>query len=263
MIINSRSIVKLQAQLNRPSDNCRCNSWPMWPVKLYWLISCPEAFDAFRLLELFAVSCCACYTGETTFEVKTEIKTEADVSDDKPRPYLCTVCDKRFTRKDHLTRHRELHTGVMYTCSQCEKVFSSQNSLQHHMNIHTNKYKCSVCGKCCGTSQNLAEHRRRHSGDFSVLFAARDLQNHMTLLYTAEFTVERNHTNVTYVIRFLVRLHIWSITWESTRVTNHTNVHCVTKVLLSPAPCSYINVVYTVTVDHMNVLSVGNCLRQT
>ena len=37
------------------------------------------------------------------------IKTEADSNDvtehprdDKPRPYLCTVCDKRFTQRGHL-----------------------------------------------------------------------------------------------------------------------------------------------------------------
>jgi len=42
-----------------------------------------------------SISCCACYTGESAFEVKTE---EADSSDhiehprdDKPRLYLCTV----------------------------------------------------------------------------------------------------------------------------------------------------------------------------
>ena len=59
------------------------------------------------------VLCCACYIDDGSFEVKTEIKTEADVSDDKPRPYLCTVCDKQFTTKQGLTKHRELHTGVM------------------------------------------------------------------------------------------------------------------------------------------------------
>jgi len=59
--------------------------------------------------------------------------TEADSNDitehphdDRPRPYVCTVCDKRFTRKDHLTNHRNKHTGKnLYSCSQCEKRFLS------------------------------------------------------------------------------------------------------------------------------------------
>jgi len=101
----------------------------------------------------------------STFEVKIEIKTEADLTDDKPRPYLCTVCDKRFTRKENLTKHRELHTGVMYICSQCEKVFSYRSGLCKHMSIHTSKHECSVCGKRFATSCDLGVHRRSHSGE--------------------------------------------------------------------------------------------------
>ena len=40
-------------------------------------------------------------------------------------------------------------------------------------------------------------------------------------------------------------------------------IQCVTKASVSPATCSYINVVYTATEDRMAVLTVGNCLRQT
>jgi len=42
----------------------------------------------------------------------------------------------------------------------------------------------------------------------NVLFAANDLQHQVTLLSTAEFTVETNHTNVTCVTRHLVCLAI-------------------------------------------------------
>jgi len=38
----------------------------------------------------------------------------------------------------------------------------------------------------------------------NVLFVVNDLQHQVTLLFTAEFTVERNHTNVTSVTRHLV-----------------------------------------------------------
>ena len=49
-----------------------------------------------------------------TFEIKTEDITEHD---DMPRPYLCTVCDKRFVTKGHLYKHKQIHdTGtVSYT----------------------------------------------------------------------------------------------------------------------------------------------------
>ena len=55
------------------------------------------------------LSYCACYTGETGLEVKIEADSN-DVTehqhDDKPRPYLCTVCGKRFTKKDNLKHHK-------------------------------------------------------------------------------------------------------------------------------------------------------------
>ena len=69
----------------------------------------------------------------------------------------------------------------------------------------------------------------------NVLFVANDLHGLETLLDTAEFTVERNHTSV----------------------------HCVTNASLTPATCSIINVLCTATVDHVTVLTVGSCLRQT
>jgi len=54
-------------------------------------------------------------TGESSVEVKVE-------ADDKPRPYLCTVCDKRFTRKDHLKRHKLIHSREkLSSCTQGEK----------------------------------------------------------------------------------------------------------------------------------------------
>ena len=42
----------------------------------------------------------------------------------------------------------------------------------------------------------------------NVLFVANDLQHHITLLHTAEFTVERNRTNVRCVRRLLVSLAV-------------------------------------------------------
>ena len=96
---------------------------------------------------------CAYYTGESSIEVKTEADSN-DITehphDDQPRPYLCTVCDKRFALKDSLKRHKQLHSGInVYSCTQCEKCFSSQSALSCHKNIHTGKYKCTECGRCC------------------------------------------------------------------------------------------------------------------
>jgi len=101
-----------------------------------------------------------------------EMNTEADSNDitqhprdDKPRPYACTVCDKRFTLKDSLNRHRTLHTGEnSYSCTRCKKRFHSQSYLRRHMNVHSSKYKCSECGKCFQGNKDLTRHKLSHSG---------------------------------------------------------------------------------------------------
>ena len=85
----------------------------------------------------------------------------------------------------------------------------------------------------------------------------------MDLLRTVEFTVERNHTNVTCVRKYFVSLQICTITWESTREINRTSVHCVTNVSAGWANCSDINILYTATEDSMSVLTAARCLRQT
>ena len=73
------------------------------------------------------------------------MKTEADSNaitehphDDKSRPYLCTVCDKRYRTKGALTRHSFTHTG---------------------------KFKCTECGRCCKSNAELTVHSRIHSGE--------------------------------------------------------------------------------------------------
>jgi len=82
------------------------------------------------------------------------------------------------------------------------------------------------------TDEVIQERNRLH-----VLFAANDSQRLETLLDTAEFTVERNHTNVTGVTMLLVSLDIWTLTWEFTQFTVETN--------------------------HTIALTVGSCLRRT
>ena len=86
------------------------------------------------------VSCCVYYTGETSLEVNTEADSN-DITehpqDDKPRPYVCTVCDKRYTTKQYLNHHKISHTAVkLYSCTQCGKRFAHQKNLSKHMNIH-------------------------------------------------------------------------------------------------------------------------------
>ena len=105
----------------------------------------------------FIFACCELAGSSVEFEAEVnridkslpfEVETE-DISahEDSPRPYLYTVCDKRFTRKQYLNAHRHKRIRSVenvYSCSECEKSFSSQSGLSYHKNIHTDKYKCCL-----------------------------------------------------------------------------------------------------------------------
>jgi len=85
--------------------------------------------------------------------------------DDQPRPYSCTLCDKRYAIKDSLNHHKQIHNGgKIYPCTECDKEFPTQRYLRQHMNVHSAKYKCDVCGKGFRSTAKLTLHAQGHSG---------------------------------------------------------------------------------------------------
>jgi len=101
---------------------------------------------------------------EMNGEAVSNTVTKQHSHSDKPRPYLCTVCDKWFKTKEYLTIHRKSHNHEnFYPCTQCEKRFSTRSARSRHMNIHTEKYMCTECGRCCLNTNDLAMHARSHS----------------------------------------------------------------------------------------------------
>ena len=136
------------------------SSYMLWIYVQIYLLSC-QFTGSSKALEVAAESA----ERALPFEVKFEVDATECPSDDKTRPYLCTVCDRRFTTKRYLNIHRNSHTGKnLYSCTECDKHFSFRSSFIQHMNIHAGKYKCTECGKCCHSNYALALHRRSHSG---------------------------------------------------------------------------------------------------
>ncbi|KAJ8258237.1 hypothetical protein GJAV_G00194680, partial [Gymnothorax javanicus] len=63
------------------------------------------------------------------------------------KPFGCDVCDKRFTQRYHLMRHKRIHSGEKpYQCEGCQKTFSRTDRLLRH------RRQCQVGGMGVATS---------------------------------------------------------------------------------------------------------------
>lgn len=71
--------------------------------------------------------------------------------------FTCPHCHKTFTSRSNLERHARLHTGFKpYICAICQKAFSRKDHLSNHSAKHA--YKCGNCNKRYADKPNLATH---------------------------------------------------------------------------------------------------------
>ncbi|CAH1127829.1 unnamed protein product [Ceutorhynchus assimilis] len=87
------------------------------------------------------------------------------------KPYICTTCNKPFSRGEHLIRHLKLHQEVTdegeHKCSICESVFQRSDHLARHTKTHLmqdKRHVCLDCGKAFNRLDNLKTHQRIHTG---------------------------------------------------------------------------------------------------
>ncbi|XP_038140123.1 zinc finger protein 3-like [Cyprinodon tularosa] len=81
----------------------------------------------------------------------------------RDRPYICSVCEKRFSNCSHLAAHIRTHTGERpYMCDICRKTFITTSALNRHQTIHTEgkRYICAFCGKSFKWMESLGRHVR-------------------------------------------------------------------------------------------------------
>ncbi|XP_069611044.1 zinc finger protein 420-like [Ranitomeya imitator] len=104
------------------------------------------------------------------------------------KPFLCGHCGKCFSRKHHLETHQIIHTGEKpFSCLECGRRFAQKSVLNEHEKIHTGvrPFSCSECGKKFAQKSVLVEHQRTHTDDFTI-----DMKRH--LLLPPNYGVEDN-----------------------------------------------------------------------
>ena len=88
------------------------------------------------------------------------------------RKFKCDICpdDRSFKTKDELTKHMKYHYEPSYQCEVCQKSFYFKKCLNIHMRTHTGEkpYVCSTCGKRFSLKGNLKSHQTTHSDEKKI-----------------------------------------------------------------------------------------------
>ncbi|XP_050486669.1 zinc finger protein 525-like isoform X4 [Bombus huntii] len=101
-------------------------------------------------------------------EFKKEQHVMQHLKTHEAKQWECDVCNKMFTTKYFLKKHKRLHSGEMpYKCNICNKTFTFQQSYHKHRLYHKDDkpYTCTTCGRSFKELSTLHNHERIHTGE--------------------------------------------------------------------------------------------------
>ncbi|KAH8873754.1 Zinc finger protein 320 [Schistosoma japonicum] len=79
--------------------------------------------------------------------------------------FLCLSCNKVFSQKALLLKHRVMHEEPKHMCDTCGRSFVREDKLKRHvMSIHTAEkpHVCHICSKAFSRKDKLKDHLKHH-----------------------------------------------------------------------------------------------------
>ncbi|CAI2732434.1 unnamed protein product [Schistosoma spindalis] len=79
--------------------------------------------------------------------------------------FLCLSCNKAFSQKALLLKHRVMHEEPKHICDTCGRSFVREDKLKRHvMSIHTAEkpHVCHICSKAFSRKDKLKDHLKHH-----------------------------------------------------------------------------------------------------
>ena len=111
------------------------------------------------------------YVGSGSYSCTNEKKLIQHEKKKNGNDHVCSHCNKSFISKSKLTKHVLIHTGEKpYQCTICQKAFTQKSHVSFHTrSVHNKgaqrKYQCMDCGKSCASNGALSKHKMLHSND--------------------------------------------------------------------------------------------------
>ncbi|XP_055634672.1 gastrula zinc finger protein XlCGF26.1-like [Toxorhynchites rutilus septentrionalis] len=123
--------------------------------------------------------CCKCKTRlENVEQVEQHSKMHimsriTDVQITTVRPFECSVCFNRYTKKRFLLRHqREMYIEKKFQCEECDKEFLTESQLANHKESHDkdNSDRKEQLTKCCACYQQFESEEllRKHADEIHL-----------------------------------------------------------------------------------------------
>ena len=88
------------------------------------------------------------------------IKELCNMNQSPKKQYTCHVCFQSYAGRSGLWQHLQKHSGRQYICSVCNKHFTRGNILKHHERTHAEVSSGITCPVCKKTFLNVMQFKR-------------------------------------------------------------------------------------------------------